>query len=155
MTFDDVIDVVLRNEGGYVWNPKDPGGETKYGISKWAYPGEDIAGMTVERAKELYRRDYWGPLQCDQLPAMVRLSVMDAGVNSGVKRAAQWLQRAVGVADDGIIGAKTIAAARATDPATIVVRLNGARLRFLTDSHNWLTFGQGWTRRVAAILQGI
>lgn len=155
MTFDDVIDVVLRFEGGYVWNQHDPGSETKYGISKRSYPDEDIASLSIERAREIYRRDYWEPLKCDKLPAMVRLSVMDAGVNSGVKRAAQWLQRAVGVTDDGIVGAKTIEAAREMDPATTVSRFNGYRLRFLADSQNWLSFGHGWAGRVAAILQGI
>ena len=52
-TFDEIIDVVLHHEGGYVNDPKDPGGETNYGISKRAYPDVDIKNLTEDGAKDI------------------------------------------------------------------------------------------------------
>ena len=152
MSFDDAFARTIGHEGGYVNNPQDPGGETKFGISKRAYPGEDIRSLTIMRTRELYRRDYWDRVQGDQLPPWIAGQVFDAAVNSGVKQAALWLQRAVGAQPDGIIGAKTIAAARRADPATAVARFNAHRLHFLTALPTWPAFGKGWARRIAANL---
>lgn len=153
--FDDAFDMVIRHEGGYVWDENDPGGETKFGISKRSYPDEDIAGLTLMRARELYRRDYWDKIQGDQLPAWISVHVFDAAVNSGVSRAAKWLQSAVGTTTDGAIGAKTISAARAADPGATVARFTGHRLRFMSDLPTWQHFGKGWARRLAANLMDV
>lgn len=152
MSFDDAFERTIGHEGGYVNDPHDPGGETKFGISKRAYPGEDIRGLTIMRARELYRRDYWDRIQGDQLPGWISAQVFDAAVHSGVKQAAIWLQRAVGAHPDGAIGAKTIAAARRADPAVAVARFNALRLKGLTDMKNWPAHGRGWARRIAANL---
>ena len=149
MTFDEAFDRLMQFEGGYSNDPRDPGGETRYGISKRAYPDEDIAGMTIMRARELYRRDYWDRCQCDQLPAWIAGQVFDAAVNSGVRQASIWLQRAVGAQPDGVIGAKTVACARRADPGTAIARFNGLRLRFMTDLQTWPAFSRGWARRIA------
>jgi lysozyme family protein len=53
---------ILAVEGGYVNNPADPGGETKYGISKRAYPNIDIAKLTLDQALNIYYNAYWQPL---------------------------------------------------------------------------------------------
>jgi lysozyme family protein len=153
MNFDQAFDRVIGHEGGYVNHPDDPGGETKFGISKRSYPGEDIAGMTIARAREIYRRDFWDRCRCDELPDAVRFHVFDAAVNSGVRQAAIWLQRAAGATADGIIGPKTLAAARAIDPNKLAARYCGARLRFMTDLRTWPTFGRGWARRIADNLE--
>lgn len=152
MSFDDAFERTIGHEGGYVNDPHDPGGETKFGISRRAYPDEDIAGLTIMRARELYRRDYWDRVQGDQLPAWIASQVFDAAVNSGVKQASVWLQRAVGAQPDGVIGAKTIAAARRADPGTAVARFNAHRLHFMTALPTWPDFGKGWARRIAANL---
>src|SRR5574343_326744 len=68
MTFDQAFDRLIGHEGGYVFDPHDPGGETKFGISKRAYPALDIAALTLADAKAIYRRDYWDGAQCDRLP---------------------------------------------------------------------------------------
>lgn len=152
MNFDQAFEYVIGHEGGYANNPRDPGGETKFGISKRAYPQEDIADLTIMRAREIYRRDYWDRCQCDQLPAWITFHVFDAAVNSGVRQASLWLQRAVGAQPDGIIGTKTIATARRADPGTTIARYNAARLQFMTERGEWSTFGRGWARRIAANL---
>jgi len=149
MTFDEAFKAVIGHEGGYVYDPRDPGGETKFGISKRAYPEEDIKNLTLERAKALYHRDYWDEIHADELPRHVRFSVFDAAVNSGVRAAVQWLQRAVGVKDDGVIGHKTLSAVVAMEPYKLAARFNGVRLKFMTELNTFHVFGRGWSRRVA------
>jgi lysozyme family protein len=149
MTFDEAFKIVIGHEGGYVNHPSDPGGETKFGVCKRAYPGEDIKNLTLERAQQIYRRDYWDKLHADDLPKQVRFAVFDSAVNSGVGQAAKWLQRAVGVKDDGIIGQGTLAAVRAMDQYKLAAVFNGQRLKFMADLKTWDTFGKGWARRVA------
>lgn len=153
MNYDVAFERVIGHEGGYVFDRRDPGGETKYGISKRAYPNVDIERLTLGEAKAIYRRDYWDRMQAEQLPGWMRFHVFDAAVNSGVKRAAQWLQEAVGAKPDGIIGAKTIAAARASQAGEFIARFSGARLMFVTTLPTWDTFGKGWTRRIAMNLK--
>lgn len=87
--FDVIMDHIFHWEGGYSNDPDDPGGETNFGISKRAHPDEDIAGMTKERAKEIYKRDYWNKLQLDTTPWPWDLVLMDTGVNMGVTAANQ------------------------------------------------------------------
>ena len=147
--FDDAFEKVIGHEGEYIDDPKDHGGETKFGVSKRSYPDEDIKGLTLMRAREIYRRDYWDRCQCDQLPDWIAFHVFDAAVNSGVRQALIWLQRAIGSQPDGIIGAKTIACARRADPGTAIARFSGHRLSGIVDMPSWADHGKGWTRRIA------
>ena len=106
--FNDFIAVILKHEGGYVNNPSDPGGETKYGISKRAYPNLDIANLTVEQATEIYYNDYWSKMNLDLLSDdLLKLHLFDMGVNAGIKTAVILLQRILSVVQDGIIGPHT------------------------------------------------
>lgn len=152
MNFDQAFARVIGHEGGYVNNLRDPGGETKFGISKRAYPAVDIANLTLEAAKEIYRRDYWARAMCDQLPPGVAFDLFDAAVNSGIGQAIRFLQRAAGVADDGQVGPLTLAAVRRHDPEVIQARMSGQRLEFMTKLSTWDTFGKGWARRIASNL---
>lgn len=149
MNFDSAFHLVIGHEGGYVNNPRDPGGETKYGISKREYPNLSIKNLTLGDAKQIYRNDYWDRLQLDQLPDAIRFDLFDAAVNSGLTTAAKLLQRAVKVADDGVIGSITISAANAMNPETLDKRLSGYRLLYLTEIKAWPVFGKGWVKRVA------
>lgn len=152
MDFDKAFERVIGHEGGYVNDTRDPGGETKYGISKRAYPFADIKNLTLDQAKDIYRRDYWNKLHLDELPACVRFDIFDAAVNSGTGAAAKFLQRAAGTTADGVIGKLTIAAANGLDPQLLDKRLSGYRLQFLADLPVFPTFGRGWLRRVASNL---
>ena len=149
MNFDQAFETLIGHEGGYVNDPRDPGGETKYGISKRAYPGEDIAGMTLERARELYRRDYWSPAGCDAVPDGVKFDLFDMAVNSGVKTAIRTLQRAVGTEPDGVLGPVTLQAIQSMHAARLVARFNGHRLQFMSSLPTWPAFGRGWANRIA------
>lgn len=151
MNFDEAFTRLLGHEGGYVNDPRDPGGETNWGISKRAYPAVDIKALTQDGAKAIYRRDYWAPVRADELPDLVRFDVFDAAVNHGVIQSAKWLQRAAGANPDGVIGAQTVAAARAAG-TQLAAHFNGHRLQFYTDSGNWTVYSKGWARRVASNL---
>lgn len=152
MNFDACFERLLGHEGGYVDHPADPGGSTKYGISRRAYPGEDIQGMTLERAKEIYLRDYWGPAGCDAVPDALRFDLFDMAVLSGVKTAVRCLQRAAGADADGILGPRTLIAVQYVPAPRLLARFNGARLAALTELPTWPAFGKGWCRRIAANL---
>jgi lysozyme family protein len=146
--FDDVFERVIGHEGGYVNNPKDPGGETKYGISKRSYPNLDIAGLTLEDAKGIYRLDFWGPLRCEELPRPVDEFLFDFGVNSGVMRASKALQEAAGVQQDGKIGPRTLAAVKSKDPLSIVRLLFVERALVFSRQREVSVFGRGWFGRL-------
>lgn len=107
--FEKAILSVLKHEGGYVNHPNDPGGETNFGITKKVYPNLDIRKLTVEEAKEIYRRDYWLS-GLDDLPYPVAAKIFDMVVNMGTRQAIKLVQRAVDVSDDGILGKGTLAA---------------------------------------------
>lgn len=150
--FTGYIDRVLTHEGGYSLDPRDPGGETKFGISKRSYPSIDIKNLTREVAVEIYRRDFWDRVQGDKLPRQFAFQALDAAVNHGIGNAVRWIQRSAGVADDGIIGPLTLAAVGRADPADLVLRFNAERLRFYSKLATFDAFGRGWVNRVAANL---
>lgn len=85
--FNKALKFVLRWEGGYTNDPNDPGGETKYGISKRSYPELDISKLTLKQAKEIYYQNYWLKAGCDGLPFPFNICVFNCAVNCGVKRA--------------------------------------------------------------------
>ena len=153
MNFDQSFQKLIGHEGGYVNNPADPGGETKFGISRRSYPLEDIKRMTLDRAKVLYQRDYWGPAGCDAVPDGIKSDLFDTAVNSGVATAIRLLQNAVGAAPDGMLGPKTLQAINDMPAPRLVARFNGWRLAFMANTPQWDTFSRGWVRRIAANLK--
>ena len=153
--FDQCFEKVIGYEGGYTLDPKDPGGETNWGISKRAYPSIDIKNLTREGAKEIYKRDYWDRAQCDSLPPTLAFFLFDAAVNSGIGQAIRFLQRAVGVADDGVLGPLTMSCVKRLDNESLCARFLGQRLDFMTRLSTWDYFGKGWARRISDQLKGM
>lgn len=152
-SFDVIFDRTLGHEGGYVNNPKDPGGETNWGISKRSYPSLDIKNLTREAAKAIYKRDFWIPLNADKLHPAVAYQLFDFAVNSGIYTAIRYFQRALGVADDGHWGQISQDAAEGTADSDQIMRLLAERLDFMTRLHGWEEFGRGWARRIAQDLR--
>ena len=153
MAFSTIVKMVLEHEGGYVNHSSDPGGETKYGISKRAYPDIDIAELTKEDAEKIYYDDYFSRIKGDDLPASVACVVLDYGVNSGVSRASKALQKACGISDgDGVIGPHTLSAvwvtAKEQGEKFIVNEVTRIRQEFIRDLSIYETFGKGWERRI-------
>lgn len=148
--FRKAVALILKHEGGYVNDPRDPGGETNFGISKRSYPHEDIARLTVERATELYFRDYWTAVRGEDLPAPLALVTFDMAVNAGVGAAVRLLQKTVGATVDGKMGPETITkAASLNDPAAAARRLSRRRIRYYASLSNWAidAYADSWTQR--------
>jgi lysozyme family protein len=132
--FQAAVEHLLTLEGGLVDHPSDPGGLTNMGISLRAFPSLGEAGirsLTRETAIELYHEHYWTRVPTG-LPDGLTWMVFDASVNHGVARTRAWLE----------------------DYPTLEA-FTSHRLRFYTRLSTWSTFGTGWTRRVASVLQEI
>lgn len=148
--FDQAVDFVLgeRIEGGYSNDPRDPGGETKFGIAKRSHPGVNIRALTREDAIAIYKAEYWDAARCDDLPGAIAVAVFDSAVNQGVGVAIRLLQKAAGVTADGVIGPKTLAAVEAAEPGELLVQFLGWRLRRYAFTGQAATFMRGWANRV-------
>ncbi|THF67603.1 hypothetical protein E6C76_04035 [Pseudothauera nasutitermitis] len=157
MNFDTAFERLIGHEGGYVNHPEDPGGETNWGVTlrtarEAGYTGS-MRDLTRDQAKEIYRTAYWGRAQAEQYDGAIAFQVFDAAVNHGIGQAIRFLQRAVGVADDGAVGPVTLAAVRAMSVTDVLARFNAERLDFYTKLSTWPTFGKGWARRVVGNLK--
>lgn len=108
------IEKVLVHEGGYVNDPVDPGGETKFGISKRSYPDLDIKNLSEDQAKEIYFHDFWTRYKFESIsPDALAAKLLDVSVNVGAKRAVRFLQEGLcelgaRIGIDGAIGSETI-----------------------------------------------
>lgn len=156
MTFDDAIKRVLMHEGGYSDHAADPGGKTMYGITEAVarevgYRG-NMNELPLDLAKRIYKDRYWDAIRADDLPASIRYIMLDAAVNSGPRQAVLWLQRALGVTPDGALGPVTIAHSFANERG-LASKLLSQRLRFMTNLNTWPSFGRGWARRIADLME--
>lgn len=159
--FERALEEVLKDEGGYVNHPKDPGGATNKGVTQRVYddfrtrngqPPRSVRSINEAEVAAIYRVSYWNLARCPELPPGVAYFVFDGAVNSGVKQSVKWLQRALGVVDDGVIGPTTIAAAhKAPDKIRLINTMAAKRLAFLKALDGWPTFGRGWSSRVARV----
>lgn len=155
--FDKALSAVLQHEGGYVNHPKDPGGATNKGVTQAVYDDwredkglakQSVRDITPAEVMAIYKLLYWDRVKGDQLPAGVDYCVFDFAVNSGVNRASRFLQRAVGVAEDGKLGPITLRAVSAMGADCLVDAICNARMTFLKGLKHFNVFGKGWTRRV-------
>ena len=156
VNFDDIIEVVLHHEGGYVNDPDDPGGETYFGIAKRSHPDVDIANLTKDGAKEIYKEHYWDRNKVEDLPEDLRHIYFDMCVNQGRGRAVKIMQRAANAkgADlvvDGGMGPKTIAAMDGVE----LQRVRAYRVKYYADlvtrKPDLEKFYFGWFRRALEV----
>ena len=158
--FPNCLEFTLRCEGGYTNNAADPGNwtggavgqgtckGTNFGISAAAYPDLDIINLTRDGAGAIYRRDYWTPLRCGEMPYPVALVVFDTGVNLGVGYAAHQLQHVLDVTPDGVIGPETLAAlGKRTVSDVVQSYLVGRTLAYMTLAQRKPEFLEGWVHR--------
>lgn len=148
---------VLAHEGGYSNHPADPGGATMRGVTQRVYDAfraqsgrskQSVSKIAEDELQTIYRLQYADKVRFNDLPSGVDYVVFDGAVNSGVSQSVKWLQRSVGVKDDGIIGAVTINAVKQRNPATVINDICDRRLAMLKQLKTWKTFGKGWTSRV-------
>lgn len=158
-SYDTSFDRLIGNEGGYVNNPNDPGGETNWGIT-WPVlhraigaqivsPDTTIKNLTRAQAKLIYKAFFWDVAHADELPPGVGFQLFDWEVNSGIGTGIRGYQRALGVADDGDFGPHSLAAAKAMPGDKQLVLILAERLDFMRKLSTWKDFGDGWAGRVA------
>ena len=157
--FEQCLALVLKHEGGFVNNPKDPGGRTNLGVTQKVW--EDWVGHEVTEAEmkalkitdvaPLYKTNYWDKISGDSLPLGVDYATFDMAVNSGVSRAAKTLQQVLSVVPDGKVGKATIDACEAANAREIATGICEKRLAFLQSLPTYGTFGKGWSNRVASV----
>lgn len=153
--FEAAFDKLIKWEGGYVNNKNDPGGETKYGISKRQYPDiKDIKNLSVEAAKQIYFLDFWKKYKCDQfINSNIASKYLDVIVNTGPTQGTKILQRAIRAAnlyiiDDGIIGQATIKAANESNPDALYAAFKSEQAAFYRMlQKNQPMFFDGWLFR--------
>ena len=145
---------LLAHEGGYVDDPEDPGGETKFGISKRSYPDLDIKNLTAEDAEKIYYIDWWLQYRYERIfnQRMVE-KVFDLAVNMGARRAHILLQRAVVDSGgkylyvDGILGPRTVEAVNShPNPNYLMAELRLQAIRYYV-SLDKPRFFAGWVKR--------
>ena len=141
-----------RKACGYVNDPQDRGGETKFGVAKNANTDLDITALTWEEAKAVYFKRYWLQARCNMLPPRLAVLHFDGAVNSGVGRAAKFLQRAVGAVADGAIGPATIALVQQKDEIEMCHEICDFRERFykgiVANDPTQAKYLKGWLRRI-------
>ena len=154
--FNEIIKQVLEHEGGYVNDPKDLGGETKYGITKRFYPDVDIKNLTIEQATEIYKKDYWDKNKVESLPQNLWHIYFDMCVNMGKRTAVKVLQRAAvnkgrNIEVDGGLGPMTIGALKGVE----LDRVRAFRVKYYVDlitaRPEQEKFYLGWFRRATEV----
>lgn len=145
---------ILKNEGGYVHDPSDLGGETKYGISKRAFPDLDIKNLTEQDALRIYHTNYWLRINGDLLPSYeLATQVLDMAVNAGPKTAIRLLQVILKVTADGSLGPITLnQLGKHTNLQALVERYRFERAAFysllVVKNPSQLRFLKGWINRI-------
>lgn len=133
--FSPAIEIVLKNEGGYVNDPQDPGGETNFGISKASHPNVDIKNLSKEDAKYIYYNEYWLPNRLNEIQNQnVANFALDTLVHHG--QGARILQDAVNTSGgdtipDNKMGPHTIASINAQSPAYYLQNAIKGRIAYM------------------------
>jgi len=157
--FELCLSHLLQHEGGYVNHPQDPGGRTNLGVTQAVWEDwidrsvseDEMKALTPAKVAPLYQELYWDRIKADSLASGLDYCVFDAAVNSGVSRAAKWLQTTVAAVPDGAIGEQTLKQVLLTNPQMLIDKYSSNRLAFLQRLATWPTFGKGWERRVEEV----
>lgn len=160
-----IIEDILAREGGYVDRAADRGGPTRWGItlatlSEWRHSpqtADDVRLLPEDEAKAIYRDRYIVQPGFADLKDPLRALLVDSAVQHGPSRAVRWLQRAVGVADDGRMGGLTVGALARADAGGVYRKVLADRVRFygrlITDTPSEAEFAAGWANRVAQFIE--
>jgi lysozyme family protein len=167
--FDKCIALVLKSEGGFTDNPKDPGnhlddgrqGCTNLGVTQAAWEAfvghkvstADMKALTPETVGSFYKAKYWMASYANQLPVGVDYCILDASINMGVGRAVKLLQECLGCVPDGTIGPRTMQLIDGKDPKDVVEAFSQRKISFYESLATFATFGKGWLKRVEDVKQ--
>ncbi len=154
--FHAVFKQIVGAEGGFVNDPRDRGGATKYGVTQavlkaWRRKDvtvDDVMKLSLDEAELIFKTQYWDAVKGDRLPAGIDLLVADTAYNSGAGRAIEFLQRVLDLKVDRVMGEVTLSTAASADATKLIDDYCHERLRFLRTTYGWKTYGNGWTNRV-------
>lgn len=142
---------VIGVEGGYVMDPNDRGGETKWGISRRAYPELDIKNLTIEDAKGIYMEGYWIPCQCASMSYEAALSLFDCAINMGCSQSIKIAQELLSITQDGIMGNQTLESIK-NYFGNFLLDFNTLRILKYSKFKNFEIYGKGWIKRVLKLI---
>lgn len=162
--FDKAFEELIGVEGGYVFDPDDRGGETKYGITKRTYPHLDIKSLSLQDAKTIYYNDFWNTskMNLDDFEYELAYELFDTGVNGGMSLARKMLQRALNLLNrvetwypdlkvDSWIGPTTMSAVSKVKKHKLLKVLNGLQFmhyyNIVDNDHSQEKFFAGWIER--------
>lgn len=158
MTRDDILAFVLKEEGGLVNNPADPGGLTNHGVTQRYYDDrkakgtvpagypDSVVDLSADQAAQLYITDQWVFIHGDALDLPLALLALDCAVNQGAPEAVILLQLAANVPHDGVMGPATLAAIKARAPLAMLKEFAARRaVRYALGKD---LFELGWMRRL-------
>jgi lysozyme family protein len=158
--FERCLGLLFGDEGGYANDPRDNGGPTNFGITQrvldeWRdlqkLPRGSVREITRGEAAAIYLDRYWNKVKADELPPGIDYVTFDCAANSGPTQAVKWLQQALMVTIDGVIGPETLAAAAKADVPRVIRGMKTIRMAFLQSLDDWEHFGRGWTNRVEGV----
>ena len=156
--FQRAFDWVLKWEGGYCNDEGDPAGATNMGITheefrKWLdkndMPQKSIKNILLQEARLIYLENYWLPMGCDKIDGPLDVVLFNAAVNTGIKQATLFLQRAANITADGIYGPNTNKAAMTGDPRFLALGIITQQESFYRKLHNAKYFLRGWLNRLS------
>ena len=160
--FEKAFEYVIQNEGGYVFEKNDPGGETKFGITKKSYPALNIRDLTLEDAKKIYYQDFWQKGRFEEISSdLVAMQVLDFSVNLGIRAAVIVLQRAlrsvgINVQEDGLMGPQTLFAASNSEPRCLLAAIKseaaGYYRQIVAKNPSQQKFLKGWLNRAYRVI---
>lgn len=153
--FKKCLELVLKSEGGYIDHKDDPGGRTNLGVTQRVWEEwvghpvseKDMKALTPEKVAPMYEMKYWRTSYCEKLPQGLNLLVFSMAVNSGSGRAVKLLQRCLGLVEDGIIGARTMAKIQECSAVDLVEKYSATRKAFYEGLKLFPVFGSGWVAR--------
>jgi len=152
--FNKAFEKVLKFEGGYVNDKSDSGGETKYGISKKAFPNVDIKNLTLNEAKEIYKKVYWDKIKGDEIKSQkIAELIFDTAVNMGTSFAIKTAQKVLNVKQDGIVGPITLNTLNNINEDLFIKDYKLARIAKYVDiaKGDKIKFLRGWIKRVLEV----
>ena len=149
----ECLDLVLKSEGGWVNNPKDPGGETNLGVTKavWeeyvGHPVQTMKNLTKDDVAPLYEQKYWRACYGEVLPRGLDFLCFSFGINAGSGRSVKLLQQSLGLVSDGVIGPKVMQKLRESNIADVIKSFSESRREYYKSLKNFPIFGKGWISR--------
>jgi lysozyme family protein len=158
--YSKALEFVLKSEGLWSDNIKDPGGATMKGITLQVYRDwkknpditkEQLKNISDQEVHDLYQQLYWNKIYADSLPTGIDYALFDASVNMGVLRSTKLIQEAIGVNADGVMGPKSLSAIQACNPKDLLEKFSAVKEDFYKALKLFPVFGKGWLNRVAEV----